>query len=431
MLIEFRVENFGSIKEEQVLSLVASNYYKDLPDNVFDPDLPGLSGVKLLKGAAIYGPNASGKSTLIKAMGTLQQLVIQSAMRGPEAPLPQRPFCLDEASCAAPTSFFVAFVQAGVRYEYELSYTAKRVLRESLTAFPKKIGQLWFERVWDATHSVYEWRRPGALKVSSELLEMVRENALFLSVGAHFNNPQLGGVREWFTQSLKVLNLGADANVNALDPGFSAELVKGSSHLRERLLDLLRHADLGVVSADVVQAPPEAPTAMLEALGKFLQPEVLAEVARTGATMQSIKLGHQTPSSIVPIDFAEESAGTQRLFALAGPWLDILEHGYTVFIDELDASLHPVLIQALLGVLFSPQTNPLGAQVVFTTHNPYLLAAEILRRDQIWFTEKDGGGATHLYPLSDYKPRPKESLISGYLAGRYGAVPMIPPGMGI
>lgn len=430
MLIEFRVENFGSLKEEQVLSLVASNYYKDLPQNVVEPELPGLTGVSLLRGAALYGPNASGKSTIIKAMGMLQALVLQSATQQSDAELPYVPFCLDRDACERPTSFFIAFVQESVRYEYALSYTARRVYREALSAFPKGREQVWFERTWDEEHESYTWHRPGSLRINADILELARDNALFLSVGAQLNNPGLTTVHRWFSQSLKMLNLGADSS--GLDPGFSANLVKGEpSHLRERFLTLLQHADLGVVDAQVRQAPPDAATGMFEALGKFLHPSVLKEMATAGAAMQSISLGHRAEGSVVPIDYSRESAGTQRLFALAGPWLDILENGHTAFIDELDASLHPVLVQELLGLLFSRHTNPKAAQVVFTTHNPYLLASSVLRRDQVWFTEKDANGGTHVYPLSDYSPRPKESLVNGYLAGRYGAVPMIPQGMGL
>jgi energy-coupling factor transporter ATP-binding protein EcfA2 len=424
VLIQFGVENFGSIDGEQTLSLVASNYYHDNENNVIDPGLPGLSGVRLLRGAALYGPNGSGKSTVIRAMGVLQMLVVGA--RGPEVALPYDPFCLEPARRNEPTKFFVSFVQDHVRYEYELQYLPARVLFESLSAYPHGRERLWFSRRWDADANRYEWNRPaGNLKASSQLTKMVRDNALMLSVGAQLNNPQLAEVHRWFAGSLKVLSLSAESNP-PLDPRFSAELLKSKSPLSPRLIDLVRHADLGVV--DVSVEPVEPPPEMLEQLSVVVQPELLAQIA---ASSVKISFDHQGGDNIVPIDSSSESAGTQRLFALAGPWLDILENGHTAFIDELDASLHPLLLKELLRLMFSPKTNPKGAQVVFTTHNPYLLAGSVLRRDQVWFTEKDAGGGTHLYPLSDYRPRTKESRINGYLAGRYGAVPMIPAGLGL
>ena len=139
---------------------------------------------------------------------------------------------------------------------------------------------------------------------------------------------------------------------------------------------------------------------------------------------------HQGPGDAkVPLEWEQESAGTRRFFALIGPWLDILENGYTVCIDEIETSLHPMMVRELLKLLFHEQGDGSGAQVIFTTHNPLFLDGTLLRRDQIWFTDKGEEGASRLYPLSDYQPRQEESLIRGYLAGRYGAVPFVPRGL--
>ena len=124
-----------------------------------------------------------------------------------------------------------------------------------------------------------------------------------------------------------------------------------------------------------------------------------------------------------------ESAGTQRLFGLAGPLLKILEDGHAVCIDEFDTSMHPLMVMELLRLFLSEKENPKGAQIIFTTHNPLLLDISLLRRDQVWFTDKDKEGEGHLYPLTAYAPRKRESLIRGYLSGRYGAIPFMPKGL--
>ena len=124
----------------------------------------------------------------------------------------------------------------------------------------------------------------------------------------------------------------------------------------------------------------------------------------------------------------EESDGTQRFFQLLGPWLEAVHDGYTVFIDELEASLHPLLTRELIKFIQDPRNNKTGAQLVFATHDVTLLDPELFRRDQIWFTEKDKGAATNLYSISDYnerKPRKGEAMQKGYLAGRYGAIPIL------
>jgi AAA15 family ATPase/GTPase len=140
-----------------------------------------------------------------------------------------------------------------------------------------------------------------------------------------------------------------------------------------------------------------------------------------------IELGHKgAGGKEFPLDWRDESAGTQKFFALAAPWLDIIETGRIAFLDEIETSIHPSMVNALLAIMLSNETNDNGAQLLFTTHNPLLLDTGLIRRDQVWFADKDDYGATHLYPLTDYKPRKKESLVRGYMAGRYGAIPFIP-----
>jgi hypothetical protein len=142
------------------------------------------------------------------------------------------------------------------------------------------------------------------------------------------------------------------------------------------------------------------------------------------------ELTHRGAGGIdVPLPWNVESAGTQRLFALAGMWLNILADGDIVCIDELDTSMHPLMAMELLRLLFSDKENSKRAQIIFTTHNPILLDTTLMRRDQVWFTDKNNEGEGHLYPLTEYAPRKEESLIRGYLSGRYGAVPFLPKGL--
>jgi predicted ATPase len=192
------------------------------------------------------------------------------------------------------------------------------------------------------------------------------------------------------------------------------------------MLELLRHADLGVTSVNVVENRP--PAKDLEEAVANLPPDVREQI-RKERWMRPELTHRGTQSSEVALPWSLESAGTSRYFSLAGPWLDILSKGYVVCIDELETSLHPLMARELLRLFFCPKENPKGAQILFTTHNPLLLDATLLRRDQVWFTDKDSEGSSHLYPLTDYSPRKGESLVRGYLAGRYGAVPFVPAGL--
>ncbi len=428
MLIEFKVANFRSIREEQVFSLVAGKSDKDLSACVIDRELPGLSGVKFLKGAAIYGANASGKSNIIEAVSFLAKFVRRSATKiQPGDPTGAQPFKLDRDSVTKPSQFEITFVADGVRYVFGISVTTKRVTEEYLVAYPKGVPQRWYQRTYNASKEAYEWAKPStAFKPDKSLQDKTRENSLFLSVGPQFNHEQLTGVFNWFKKNLRFIYLSADA---MLHPTFTADLiVKPNYH--DRILNLLKSADIGVTDAKIKEVEIS-----LEEFRKSLPPAMLAEMEAGGALKETkgieINLTHKADGiDPVALDFEEEeSAGTRRFFSLVGPWADILDNGYTVFVDEIETSLHPVLVKELLKLLFCSTNNPKGAQVVFTTHNPVLFDSALMRRDQIWFTEKTPGGATHLYPLTDYQPRKDEALAKGYLAGRYGAIPFLPEGL--
>jgi uncharacterized protein len=422
MLIEFKVANFHSIRETQALSLVASNADKELRSCIIERDLPGLQGTRFLRGAAIYGANASGKSNVMMAVQFLADFVAYSATRiEPGALIDVEAFKLDGQSQGRPTVFEITFVVEKVRYVFGCSVLPERVVEEYLVAYPKGVPQHWYRRKYVSKKvGHYEWSVTAAnFKRDTALEEKTRDNGLFLSVAAQFNHPQLERVASWFRKNLRSLRLSVEGG---LGPSFTAGLV-GDPERRRRILSILRSADLAIVDAKVRK--------------KDLDPEV-RRVIKAALNKDDIKLPPAYDIRLTrlsedgkPVDltFGSESAGTRRLFALAGPWIDILENGYTVFIDEIEASLHPTLVRELLKLVLCSESNKHGAQVVFTTHNTALLDNTLLRRDQIWFTEKGPAGDTVLYPLSDFSPRKGEALAKGYLAGRYGAIPLLQGGL--
>jgi predicted ATPase len=433
MLIEFKVSNFRSIREEQTFSLVASNTDKDLPECVIDRELPGLSGVKFLKGAAIFGANASGKSNILAAIKYVADFVGQSATNiQPGDNTGAEPFKLDKVSVAKPSEFELTFVAGEVRFVFGFAATSQRVVEEYLVAYPKGAPQRWYYRAFNEATEKYEWAKPStAFKQDKSLQAKTRENALFISVGPQFNHPQLTQVYNWFKNSIHIMSMGAE---NRMRIGYNAtmEHIKSPTQ-RDRIINLLRSADFGVDDARVQETEHA-----IEDLGKKFPPPVQSEMERMEkkygpilATRLKITLTHKADGiEPVALDFdKEESEGTRRFFGLIGPWLNILDKGYTVFLDEIETSLHPVLVKELLRLVFSSQHNPKGAQVVFTTQNPLLLDNMLIRRDQVWFTEKSPGVETYLYPLTDFQPRKDEALERGYLGGRYGAIPFFPEGL--
>jgi ABC-type transport system involved in cytochrome c biogenesis ATPase subunit len=429
MLLQFSFSNFRSFRGLQTLNLVAGNRDKSLPGNCITPNLPGLKG-KLLrwnKGAAIYGANASGKTTVLEALKAFAEMVKLSAkLTDPKEPITQiTPFALDPAAAAEPTAFAVSFIQDAVRYEYRVAATREHVWHESLRSFPSDKEQIWFSRDWseEMRDHIYGHATPGTFVRDPGLEKRTLPNALHLSKLVSENNKQVEPVFRWFKDRLSFLDLSVRSR---LGEGFSMRQIIDKTALMPPLLELLRHADIGVTGASVRE------TDIAEAELLRIRP-LIPEGQRedfTKAKLLQAELLHSAPGGgSLPLDWEVESAGTRRLFALAGPWLDILQKGNVVCIDELETSMHPLMVRELLRLFFSEKENPNRAQLLFTTHNPLLLDPTLIRRDQIWFTDKNNEGSAYLYPLTDYEPRQGESLVRGYMAGRYGAVPFVPGGL--
>ncbi len=416
MLIELRVKNFRSFKDEQVLSLVAGH------DKTLSENCVRQNRLTLLKAVAIYGPNGSGKSNLIKAMDLMRDLVLDSAEYKPNRTLGMVPYLLDANSARQPTTLEVTFYHEAVRYQYGFSATDNRVEEEWLIAYPKGVGQTWYERAFNRKKSRYDWTYSSFLKGErAKLADKTRDNALFLSVAAQWNHAQLGSVYEWFRNGLRVVDSKHD-----LVPVTATMLTENREKrvkdpYRRFVHAIMKQADLGISGVTVRKkkvdpATIHFPEAMPNELrAKFLQRfteqfvvEILHRNCDTGKNVH------------IPLE--EESDGTQEFFKLIGPWMQACALGITVFIDELEASLHPLLTRELVRLVQFPTSK---AQLVFATHDTTLLDPELFRRDQIWFTEKDKRGETRLCTLSDYRPRKGEAMQKGYLSGRYGAVPII------
>ena len=421
MLIELSVANYRSIRDRQTLSLAAGPGTEMRGLNV--TDAPG--DLALLRVAAIYGPNASGKSNLFKALGALQMMVQWSAIAFQQGqPLPVVPFRLEAATEKQPTEFEIHFIAGdGVRYQYGLAATAGQVQEEWLIAYPHGRAQHWFERKRASTGDAV-WKFGsyflGSAAQRKVWRESTRDNALFLSTAVQLNNEQLKSAFQWITQELIVVASGA----TTMNPFLSFDLLRSETGAR-RIMGLLRAADIDIDHLELKEEdmPPLLPGVAridirLPSLPGAVQPRVQNKVLHLMSWHK-----RKVDGEVVAFDFSEESDGTKKLFEYAGGLLRAIDHGATVCIDELDSSLHPRITRFLVEQ-FQPSNNPNNAQLVFSTHDVTLMDPDLLRRDQVWFVEKDSQGGSRLYPLLDYSPRKGEALERGYLKGRYGAVPL-------
>ena len=419
MLIEFRVKNFRSLRDEQVLSLVASKDKTLLDTNTV---VTGVNAVPaLLRSAVVYGANASGKSNLIKAMQYMRAVVAESAtVIQPGQSFSVQPFRLDAESASQPTEFEATFLLDGVRYQYGFALTAHRLVSEHLLVYKAFKPQRWFDRYVDneTGKDVYEFG-PG-LKGPKNVWEgATRSNSLFLSMAVQLNSEQLRPVFDWFTNKLVIFN-----EVSPLAPQFSVQMLQQAAKRRE-ICDFLSAADISIADIEVVTRKVPGQSLHLDmATGK-------TELSSKEIEENQLRFHHVTKQGNAVFDLSEESSGTRSLLFLTGPVFDILSKGLTLVIDELDTSLHTLLVRQLVRLFHQPDINTGGAQLIFATHDTSLLdAPDLLRRDQVWFVEKDRDQASSLVSLSEFSPRKNEALERGYLMGRYGGIPFLEPLMG-
>ena len=420
MLIEYRVKNFRSLRDEQVLSLVAS---KDKALQDTHTQATGISAAPtLLRSAVVYGANASGKSNLIKALQYMRGVVTESATAiQPGQTFAVQPFRLDADSASQPSEFEVTFLIDGVRYQYGFAMTAQRIVSEHLLVYKAFKPQRWFTRHFDTVtgKDVYDFG-PG-LKGPKNLWEgATRPNALFLSMAVQLNSEALRPVFDWFTSRLVIFNEQAQ-----LSPQVSIQMLKQAEG-RKEICNFLSAADISIADIDVEtrKVPGQAVHFDLVAGKTEVRSEEMEE--------HKLRFHHVTEQGKAEFDLMDESNGTRNLLFLAGPVLDILSKGLTLVIDELDTSLHTLLVRELVRLFHRPEINTGGAQLIFTTHDTSLLdAPDLFRRDQVWFVEKNRDQTSALVSLSEFSPRKNEDMERGYLMGRYGGVPFLDHTLGL
>jgi AAA15 family ATPase/GTPase len=408
MLLEFRVRNYRSIRDEQALTLVASGD-KELAATHLAPT--GLKAApNALRSVVVYGPNASGKSSLLRALDYLRAVVAESAtIIQPGQTYNVQPFKLDAASAQQPTEFEITFLLSGVRHQYAFSMTPQRIVSESLLVYrSSKPTQLFSRQHVEGDRYDYEFSTylTGPRKLWQE---STRPNALFLSMAAQLNSEQLSPVFNWIVRNITFLPAGA-----SVLPDFTTALL-ATEQGRASIREFLSAADISI--ADVQAVPRKGMHAQWVMGASGLQ------ASQEEREFMMPVFEHSTPKGSAKFELHDESEGTQRLYGLIAPVLDCLRDGHVLVVDELDSSLHTLLVRRLITMFQTPELNSNGAQLIFSTHDTSLLDHTLFRRDQIWFTEKDADQATCLYPLTDFSPRKQEAWERGYLAGRYGAVP--------
>lgn len=420
MLLAFRAENARSFWEPVELSLLATR----LSDSETVREIPWREEgqpIGVLPVAAVFGANASGKSNLLRAMNDMRSFVLFSFRLGhPDGRIPTRPFRLADEQHRAPSRYEIDLVLEGVRHEYGFFIDGEQVLQEWAHSYPRGRKLMLFERKGQDVQLGRADRTKG--RATQEIL---RKDALFVSTAAATSHPGLLPLHEWFRRNL----LFADETSRTSRQALTAEMLEREG-ANEQVLSLLREADLGITGAMKREVDPEIRERLQRAIDVLEGNEGDVEGGEMSIEFEDfeLRLKHKAGPRDVELRPDEESRGTLVWFGMIGPVIEALQDGSVLLADELDASLHPTLVHALVRLFQSKRSNPRRAQFIFNSHDVTLMgdsANHPLNRDQIWFSEKDEAGGTHLYPLTDLDPRRAEALARRYLDGRYGATPIV------
>lgn len=429
MLIDFTIKNFMSYRDEISFSMVASTTVKECEGSDGASNVTVIDKNKrILRTAAIYGANGSGKSTVVAAMDIFKAMVLQSFVdESIVKRLSSLYYRFDARSVNEPVAMQMIFMCGGERYRYGFEVGEGKVLTEWLFVLLK-----------GSSKESYCFKREGQdIKVNPKVMKgargvasKTRDNALYLSTSAQFNVSIAMIVKEWFRQRFNILS-GLDDNTLA----YTARAFMHNTLIRQQILQMLSIVDACIKDVSVKENVKElnvqnSPFEVLSRLGVSLPNDLSKSIEQHEFDIQAKHNMYEAGKVVgdASLNFKFESLGTTKLFALLGPFFDTIKNGGVLVIDEFGASMHTQLSVELLKLFYSVM-NIAGAQLIITTHDTNLLRKDLLRRDQIWFAEKSAEGVSDLYSLVEYKinqansVRNDASFSKDYLLGRYGAIP--------
>lgn len=417
MLVEFSVNNFRSIKDTAKLSMVASSN-----DNVFE-----IKKYKLLQSSVLYGANASGKSNVINAMAFMQSLVLNryKIIQSTDI-LPYEPFRLNTETEEQASSFEIVFFYEDTKYRYGFELDSKTVYSEWLFADTNgREAKLFYRDIEEK-----EYVNPNNFKEGNRFLDKktgklnISQNQLFIWKCDQENGEISKKILQWF----KGFNILSAVQHESYE-SFTVDKMK-DENFRQEILKLLKIADFNI--DDIKNEAREISASMLDdmPLPDFIKNQIKNTDKFEAVNIKTVHNKYDDDGNIkgeVAFELSkEESHGTEKFFAISAPILDTLLRGKVLVIDELDASLHPILTKHLIKLFYDKNINKNNAQLIFTTHDTTLLRSDMFKKDQVWLCEKDKFGATDLYSLTQIKGvYENDNFEKGYIRGKYGAIPYI------
>ena len=420
MILEISIKNYRSIKNETTFSLVAESS-KSKYDNVFNQPLSKNDHVNLLKVAAIYGPNASGKTNIMRGLHSILNLIKNNSLSaGDEIPY-YDPFKFDVLTKDQPSEFKLTFVgPSNIKHVYEIGFSAHQITKEKLCYYPKGQSAILFERF--PNNSAEELDKIILGDSLNKKEYSVFSNKLGLETFGNQNPHEV--LTPIFTRLKKINLLNFASSFISRDQNKTTKILNENPKIHEQLNELIRISDTKIEYISIQEKKREDFKELDEISKSFadrIYQENKYEILSWHNMYENGKIVGQEP-----IPLKEESEGTNSLYAIGGRIFETLQNSGVLFVDELDSSLHPFLSKILVQIFQSPVLNPHNAQLIFTSHDTHLLDRTLLRKDQIWFTEKNNMGITELYSLQDFDGvREDTPFDKWYLAGKFGAIPNI------
>lgn len=403
MLIEFSVANFLSFKDQVTFTMIASK------DNALNNNFVSIGNDNILKTTALYGANASGKTNLFKILDIVSNMIKHSNFNSPNVMLPIIPFKLSKEMVDKPSFFEIKFMVNGIRYLYGFSADKQNVYEEYLIYYPNGRPVKIFNRS-NICEFVFNLKDE---KFLNDIKNKNSCNKFFLATATNWNYDKTKDAYDFLTNSLEVI--------------MSYEKIKSYSYekydndnnkeLEKFALKFLKKTDFNICGYKVYLENKDENNTSSSSICEYYIPYM---------PIYNIKTKHIIDNNLYEFDILEESLGTQVVFSLIPVIKDALDNGKILVIDEFDKSLHPFIIKYIVEIFNDKEVNKNNAQLIFNTHDTNLLDLELLRRDQIWFAEKNiKDGACSIYPLDDFSVRKNENVLKGYLLGRYGAIPFL------
>lgn len=434
MLIEFKVTNYRSLRDEAVLSMEATRigaFRKSLIE-FSSTGKPTANPVKLLPSVAIYGKNGGGKSNIIRAFWLAVQFIRNAQRTQHErAAIPMHPFLLDDDSRTKPTEFEFIYTHNEIRYWYGFAATKEQVTREYLYHAPKGQKSLVFSRVGQE----FEFRENRDKRRRQMICEAVAANQLYFAVACTMNEQSCIDAMRWFREDIFFSRDYTDIPEQLLNYSEDVNMLQAISNYAKMADVGIRDMQFEVKNtelSDTENLPENLPESVKSALIQFMKAlsddpnsaETQLRMGEVSATSLHQGIGHDGQARLYELQLSDESDGTRKLMALAPAIERVLNCGGVLLVDELEKEMHPMLVELVVSKFQSPKSNPNRAQLIFTTHNTELLNMEILRKDQLYFVDKSRkDGASSLYSISEFSTPTSENVRKSYLMGKYGATP--------